>query len=132
MTGPTPSPFPLGEFGNARNSADRQNDAARRLLRDQLKKGAEEYTRLVGAGEILKQMNKLKAVIETMNGIQGGTTRLSMPTIDAMLIAVSIMPDKVGFDIATRPAFKDFQFMLYAVKLQLEKERDAKVKQSGI
>lgn len=123
-----PSPFSGDNFDEVKNTASEKGALALKMAREQLTRGAEEYIRLSGKENVAKQMAALRMSIEAMNRVTGGTVRLSIPTLDAMIIAVAMLPQRLGMQVAADPRFGDLQLSLYAFKRVLEIERDEKIK----
>ena len=122
-----PSPFTGDNFEEAKHTADERGILARKMTRESLARGGDEYIRLVGKEAIMKQVELMKLTIQSMNELTGSTVRFSIPTIDAMIIAIGLVPAKIGSDIIGRTPYRDLQIMMQAMKRILEIERDEKV-----
>lgn len=128
-----PSPFAGGglegdNFEEIKKTADKNGLFAIKMAREQLNRGADEYIRLVGKENVERQMAALRASIDAMNRVNGGTVRLSIPTLDAMIVAIAMVPGRVGMKVAADPKFGDLQLSLYAFKRMLKLEQDEKLK----
>jgi hypothetical protein len=122
-----PSPLSGDNFEEIRRSTEEKGDLARKMMREQLKRGADEYIRLVGREKVREQADVLSACIATMNGLTGSTVRLSIPAVDAMIVAIGMIPQRVDMRMAKDPKFADTQLLFHAIKRLLEIERDEQI-----
>ena len=125
-----PSPFSDASLNDAKKAAAGKSAFVWKMSREQIARAADEYVGLVGEDKVKERIAQVKAVMATYNEICGGTLRLTVPTLEAMIMAIGMVPGLADVNLIHNPKFQDLQLFLQAARRILQKEASEKAGKS--
>ncbi len=118
------------EMGEIRRNQQATSKLAKQMARQTIDKAVTQFIQIVGRDKVERKRLVIEQSIRGYNDLFESTVRLSIPTIDAMTVAIGFLPGVLGLDLLTNPKFLEIQTMFQAIKKLLVEERDAKLAKS--
>jgi len=97
------------------------------FIQEEIIRGARDYAARVGADIIIQKRRSLEGAFHQFNEAFGSTARLSLQSVEAMLICLSSVPQTIGMDLITRNGYVEMCNMLHAIRLDIIRERDMNI-----
>ena len=111
---------------------DAQKDIQKAAYRSMVLMG-EEWTRDHGPDGLAKEMLNIRAFIKSWNDISHTAIPFNLQTIDVMLAAIANVPVSARSpQLAASPHYINFYSIFSAVRNELMRGRDAKLKAAGM
>lgn len=110
-----------------RAAAEFESMLKSQMVREKMQESLRNSHRLIGPEAIAAEMAAMRDVIDMHNRGLGTSMRLSIPFLDAMIFCLEVVPQKLGTDIMSRPAYANLFKHLYAMKQELMNQRDAAI-----
>ena len=123
----TSLPFPLssGDFEDASRANDGWDPKYReQFVKESILRQAKEYAERSGPEAMRQRRHDVEDSLRTFNRVFGGSTRLSIPTIEAMITMLASIPPSCGMDIINRRGYVEMTSIFHAIRLELIAERD--------
>lgn len=93
----------------------------------------EDWTRSHGPDGLAKEMLNIRVFIKTWNDISHTAIPFNLQTIDTMLAAIANVPVSArNLQLAASPHYINFYSIFSAVRNELMRGRDAKLKAAGM
>ena len=118
------------EMDEARKRAKMDSDFKIKMARESIRNAYKIALQKIGPDRLKKEMADMSIAIASHNGITGANVRPTIQHIDAMILCLSAIPGKCGWDIFNRPGYNDFTEVLYAIRQHLADERDKVIAKS--